>query len=92
MYIKCNFEMFAREFRECGRGDQFSNTALKLIYYYLVESELESDPYVLDVEGICGYFSETTLDSVFNDTGWTLEELQQNALALFEGNVVVYSW
>lgn len=92
MYIRCNFEEFVKAVYECGRGDQFSKTALKLIYDYLVENELESEPYILDVIGICCDFSETTLDSVFNDTGLTLEELQEKSLVLVDRNVVVYAW
>jgi hypothetical protein len=59
-----NASQFRDEFRQCGRGDQFSYEALGLLFDYF--EEIDPD-YDLDVIAICCEYSE---DSAAQIADW----------------------
>jgi hypothetical protein len=62
MYLTIdNASQFRDEFRQHGRGDQFSYEALGLLFDYLEEADPEYD---LDVVALCCEYSEETAEQV----------------------------
>ena len=62
MYLTIdNASQFRDEFRQCGRGDQFSYEALGLLFDYL--EEVDPD-YSLDVVAICCEYSEESPEDI----------------------------
>lgn len=53
MYKTLTKSEFINEFRECGRGEQFSYKGFEALYDYLEEEE-----YELDVIALCGDYTE----------------------------------
>lgn len=59
IYQRLDFSDFCRAFEECGRGDQFSTDALRMIFDYLDEDDSE-----LDVIAICCDFAESSIEEL----------------------------
>lgn len=69
VYKELTWFEFEKEFRDCGRENQFSYSALAAIYKYLdVLSDETGEPYILDVIEICCNFTEYS----------SLKELQED--------------
>lgn len=62
IYQRLNFSDFCRAFEDCGRGDQFSTDALRMIFDYLAEDDSE-----LDVIAICCDFVESSIEELAID-------------------------
>lgn len=59
MFIKVTQSDFAREFYACGRGENFSNEGLDLLFNYLEELENDTgEEQELDVIALCCEWSE----------------------------------
>lgn len=56
-----NASQFRDEFRQCGRGDQFSYEALGLLFDYFEEINPDME---LDVIAICCEYAESSLSEV----------------------------
>lgn len=93
-----NFSQFKDAFIKAGRGDQFSDWGLKVIYSYL--DNLETD-YELDVIAICCDYVECEAEDVFSDYYHLLgdvegieelvEELETQTLVVgYENNRIVF--
>jgi len=61
IYKQVSFADFSAEFEKYGRKDQFSPSALELIFNYLDNDDVDQR---LDVIAICCDFSEETLEDV----------------------------
>ena len=59
-----NASQFRDQFKQCGRGDQFSYEALGLLFDYLNESGSDLE---LDVVAICCDFAENTPIEIAKD-------------------------
>jgi len=68
-----NASQFRDEFRQCGRGDQFSYEALGLLFDYF--EEIDSD-YDLDVIAICCEYAEGTVPQIAEWYGLELPEYE----------------
>lgn len=91
MYINVDFAMFVKEFKTAGRGNQFSKTGLELIYNELTQIEEETGHRIeLDIIALCCDWVETTTESCFNDTGYTVDELEEYTTVLQKDDVIVY--
>lgn len=91
MYINVDFEMFVEEFKKAGRDNQFSKTGLEVIYNVLTQLEEETGHRIeLDVIGLCCDWTETTTESCFDDTGYTVGELEEYTTVLQKDDVIVY--
>lgn len=91
MYINVDFVKFVEEFRKFGRDSQFSKTGLELLYNELTQIEEETGHRIeLDVIALCCDWSETTTESCFEDTGYTVGELEEYTTVLQKDDVIVY--
>jgi hypothetical protein len=68
-----NASQFRDQFKQCGRGDQFSYEALGLLFDYL--SDCGSD-IELDVVGICCEFEEVSWDQVTTNYSFDIDSLE----------------
>ena len=59
IYQRLDFSDFCRAFEECGRDDQFSTDALRMIFDYL-----DADDCELDVIAICCDFAESSIEEL----------------------------
>ena len=59
IFQRIDFSDFCRAFEECGRGDQFSTDALRMIFDYLDEDDSD-----LDVIAICCDFAESSIEEL----------------------------
>lgn len=60
-----NVYQFREAFRLAGRGDQFSNEGLEVLFDYLEEtSEDIGEPIELDVVGFCCDYNEDTFSDI----------------------------
>jgi len=84
MYIIINFDQFVDAFKRMGREDQFSRTALDLIYDYLNEYE----DIELDIIAICCEFSEYTEEELIEEYG-DLETVNNNHTVLNKDDTYV---
>ena len=80
---------FREEFKEMGRGDQFSHDALGLLYDYLDElSDGIGEPIELDVIGICCDYAEDTPENIARyysiDIDEVMEYLHDNSVVVGE--------
>lgn len=65
-----NLDDFINEFERMGRGDQFSQTGLSLLFSFLNEiSEEICEPLELDVIAICCEYVEYSLDEIIVEWG-----------------------
>ena len=78
---------FHEEFKQCGRGDQFSSEGLDLIYDHLNDYELTEDSSIdLDVIMICCHFAE--YDSLkdfqcdYGDEYVSMDMIEDNTIVL----------
>ena len=78
---------FHEAFNQCGRGNQFSNEGLDLIYDHLNDYELTEDSNIdLDVIAICCEFSE--YDSLkdfqydYGDEYVSMDMIEDNTIVL----------
>ncbi len=63
MYKTINFHDFQNAFQNCNRANQFSYEALRALFDYLEELELDTGvPMELDVIALCCEFSEIEED------------------------------
>jgi len=82
---------FHEEFKQCGRGDQFSSEGLDLIYDYLNDYALTEDSNIdLDVIAICCDFAE--YDSLkdfqcdYGDEYVSMDMIDHNTILLQNNN------
>ena len=59
-----NFDQFCNAFKECGRENQFSADALRVLFDHF--EEVNPD-YELDVIAICCYYSELDYDQIIDN-------------------------
>ena len=87
-----NASQFRDEFRQCGRGDQFSYEALGLLFNYF--EEIDPD-YDLDVIAICCEYAEGTIEQIADWYGLDLpgyetpKEHQAAVIAYLEAHTSV---
>ena len=85
IYQRLDFSDFCRAFETCGRGDQFSPDALRLIYDYLDEMDQDTE---LDVIAVCCEFAESSVDELAEehdiDTDDVRDHLDQSTFVLGE--------
>ena len=63
MIINVNFNMFQDQFRQCGRGTQFSYEALRALFEHIESIEHDMDEQEeLDVIALCCEFMEIEED------------------------------
>lgn len=55
---------FINEFERCGRGNQFSRTALRELYNFLEDCNEDEKGMEMDVICLCCDFAESTLDEL----------------------------
>ena len=71
---------FEREFKDCGRGEQFSYAGFKALYEYLEEmesgtgEEMELDPIAL----CCEYCEYESALACINDCGYDFEPEEED--------------
>ena len=91
MYINVDFLKFVEAFKKAGRDSQFSTTGLEVIYNVLTQLEEETGHRIeLDVIGLCCEWTETTTENCFDDTGYTVGELEEYTTVLQKDDVIVY--
>ena len=71
-----NASQFRDEFRQCGRGDQFSYEALGLLFNYFEEVDPDYD---LDVIAICCEYSEESVLDIARNYGIDLSDADVEA-------------
>ena len=71
-----NASQFRDQFKQCGRGDQFSYEALGLLFDYLNDCGSDVE---LDVVGICCEFSEEYPEGIAKNYGFDLEGCEDDA-------------
>lgn len=72
MYITIDSaSQFRDQFRQCGRGDQFSYEGLGLLFDYLEDADPQ---WELDVIALCCDYTEATIEHIADDYGLELPE------------------
>jgi hypothetical protein len=80
MYITIDHaSQFRDQFRQAGRGDQFSYEALNMLYEYLEDIDPQ---YELDVIALCCDYAEATPAEIAND--YNLDVDTENEDATFD--------
>jgi hypothetical protein len=70
MFQRITFFDFIDAFRRTGRGNQFSDGALRALFEYLEGLEEETgEPIELDVVGLCCDYQESSVDDIIRDYG-----------------------
>jgi hypothetical protein len=71
-----NVSQFCDQFRQCGRGNQFSDEALGLLFEYFEEIDPDME---LDVIAICCEYAESSLSEVAASYNIDIEGLEDEA-------------
>jgi hypothetical protein len=70
MFQRVTFFDFIDAFRRAGRGNQFSDEALRALFEYLEQLEEETGEQIeLDVIALCCDFQESSVDEIISDYG-----------------------
>jgi hypothetical protein len=80
MFIKVDLYTFRQQFKDMGRGDNFSYEGLELLFDYLEELEHCEEEYELDVIGLCCDFAESSPESVARDYGVWINGLDEDEI------------
>jgi hypothetical protein len=85
MYITIDHaSQFRDQFRQAGRGNQFSYEALNMLYEYLEDIDPQ---YELDVIALCCDYTEATVEEIAHAYGLELpedEDEEQHRQAVFD--------
>ena len=83
-FMRLSVDDLIREFKDFGRGNQFSSAALAVLHEHHEEvSEDIGEPLVLDVIAICCEWSELTVEEALDEYDCEdLYELQDNFTVL----------
>jgi hypothetical protein len=70
MFQRVTFFDFIDAFRRTGRGNQFSDDALRALFEYLEDLEEDTgEPIELDVIGLCCDYQEADVDDIIEENG-----------------------
>ena len=79
MFKRVSLQDFKQEFENYGRGNQFSDEALELIYNDLISYEKDSEQSLeLDVIAICCEYNEDTVSNVADQCDFALDEMDED--------------